>query len=93
MTKRIPAMTARKNFGELLEGVFYKGDEVIVERAGKPTDVLTPIRQYQKLECHRSDAEAKMEQLWASVTTVPDQETAEREILEETEAVRHGSQG
>jgi len=93
MTKRIPAMTARKNFGELLEGVFYKGDEVIIERAGKPMGVLIPIVQYQKLERQRSDAEAKMEQLWASVPTMLDQETAEREILEETEAVRHGSQG
>ena len=38
MAKRIPAMTARENFGELLEEVFYKGDEVVVERTEKPME-------------------------------------------------------
>lgn len=91
MTKRIPAMTARKNFGELLEGVFYKGDEVIVERAGKPMGVLIPMAQYQKLERQRTEAQAKLEQLWAAIPTVQDKEAAEREILEEVEVVRHGN--
>ena len=43
MAKRIPAVTARENFGELLEGVFYKGDEVIFEHAGKQMGVLIPM--------------------------------------------------
>lgn len=90
MTKRIPAMTARKNFGELLEGVFYKGDEVIVERAGKPMGVLIPMGQYQKLERQRTEALANMEMLWTSVPATDDIEAAEREISEETQAVRHG---
>ena len=38
MAKRIPAMTARENFGELLEEVFYKGDEVVIERTEKPME-------------------------------------------------------
>lgn len=90
MTKRIPAMTARKNFGELLEGVFYKGDEFIVERAGKPMDVLIPMGQYQKLERQRTEALAKMETLWASVPATDDTQAVEREILEETQTVRYG---
>jgi hypothetical protein len=35
MTKPINSMTARKNLGELLEGVYCWGDEVIVARAGR----------------------------------------------------------
>ncbi len=90
MTKRIPAMTARKNFGELLENVYHRGDEIIVERAGKPMGVLIPMAQYQKLERQRTDAIAKIEQLWASGVKMEDLAAAEQEILEETEAVRHG---
>ena len=92
MTKLIPGMTARKNFGELLGGIFYKGDEVIVERAGKPMGVLIPMGQYQKLERQRTCAQAKKEHLWAAIPAVQDKETAERKILKEVEAVRHGNQ-
>lgn len=88
VTKRIPAMTARKNFGEILESVFYRGDEVIVERAGKPMGVLIPMAQYRKLERQRADALATMERLWASAPVVEDIAAAEQEILEEAESVR-----
>lgn len=102
MIKRIPAMTARKNFGELLESVFYRGDEVVVERAGKAMGVLIPMEQYQKLEQQRTEALARMEALWAGAPAEADQATtnqaetdqaaAEQDILEETQAVRHGAQ-
>jgi prevent-host-death family protein len=88
MTKRIPAMTARKNFGELLESVYRRGDEIIIERAGKPMGVFIPMSQYQRLERQRTDALEKMEQLWVSVSPTEDSRKAEQEILEETEAVR-----
>ena len=96
MIKRIPAMTARKNFGELLESVFYRGDEVVVERAGKAMGVLIPMEQYQKLEQQRTEALARMEALWASAPATTnqaeaDQAAAEQDILEETQAVRHGA--
>lgn len=89
MTKRVAAMTVRKNFGELLESVFHKGDEIIVERAGKPMGVLIPMAQYQKLERQRAEALAKMEQLWASIPAADDA-AAEQEIADEAEIVRHG---
>ena len=34
--KIISAYTARVNFGELLNEVYYKGEEIVVERKGKP---------------------------------------------------------
>ena len=92
MTKRIPAMTARKNFGELLENVFYRGDEVVVERAGKAMGVFIPMEQYQKLEQQRTEASARMEALWENSPAVEDQAEAERDILEEVQAVRQGAQ-
>ena len=46
MEKTISALKARQNLGEILEGVYYKGDQYIVERAGKPMAVVVPISQY-----------------------------------------------
>ena len=90
MTKSVAAMTARKNFGEILESVFYRNDEVIIERAGKPMGVLIPMAQYRKLERQRAEALAKIEQLWTEMPPMGDVADAERDILAETHAVRHG---
>ena len=90
MTKSIPAMAVRKNFGEILESVYYRNDEVIIERAGKPMGVLIPMALYHKLERQRAEALAKIEQLWAEMPQTADVANAEQEILTETLAVRQG---
>jgi prevent-host-death family protein len=91
MAKRVNAMAARKNLGELLEGVFYRGDEVIVERAGKPMGVIIPIAQYERIERSRAETLAKIEAQWSSMPPTVDLRAAELEIALEAEAVRHGS--
>jgi prevent-host-death family protein len=91
MTKRISAMTARKNLGELLESVYYRGDEIIVERAGKPMGVLIPLSEYKKIERQRAEALAKLEGVWARMPQSEDTGAAEEEIREETEKVRHST--
>jgi prevent-host-death family protein len=48
MEKTISALDARKRLGQLLEEVFYQGNQFIVERAGKPMAVVIPISQYQQ---------------------------------------------
>jgi len=47
MRKTLSAVEARKKFGEVLEGVYYRGDEVIIERAGKPMAVVVPMARYE----------------------------------------------
>ena len=46
-------MEARKRLGELLESVYYRGDEVVIERAGKVMGVVIPARRYEALERDR----------------------------------------
>ena len=41
--KAVTAMEARKNFGKMLEEVHYKGDQFVIERAGRPMAVLIPV--------------------------------------------------
>jgi prevent-host-death family protein len=41
--KKVTAVKARKNLGQLLEEVYYRGDQYIIERAGKPMAAIVPV--------------------------------------------------
>lgn len=43
MAKSVTAMEARKNFGNLLDQVALREEEVIIERAGKPLARLVNV--------------------------------------------------
>jgi len=51
--RTVSALDARRRLGEVLEGVFYRGDEVVIERAGKPMAVVIPADRYEALERSR----------------------------------------
>jgi len=48
--KTISAYKARTNFGELLNEVYYKGEEVVVERKGKPMVKITKVKTKKRKE-------------------------------------------
>ena len=73
MKRILSAMEARRKFGEMLEDV-RRGDEVIIERAGRVMGVLIPPERYSMIERDR-------EQFWEMVSEarerfkdVPDEE-------------------
>ena len=43
MVKTVTALQARHNLGELLEGAFHRGDQFVIERAGKPMAAVVPL--------------------------------------------------
>jgi prevent-host-death family protein len=51
--RTLSAMEARRKFGEMLEDV-RRGDEVIIERAGKVMGVLIPPERYGVIEQNRA---------------------------------------
>lgn len=53
MVKNISALAARKNFGQLLEEAYYRGDNIIIERAGKPMAVLVSVSDFETLRRHK----------------------------------------
>ena len=65
MKRTVSAMEARKRFGELLEGVFYRGDEVVIERAGKVMAVLIPKERYRALQEDWQESIAELRELTA----------------------------
>ena len=51
--KKITAMKARQNLGEVLEEVYYKGDQYVIERAGKPMAAIVPVAQLEAWQAQR----------------------------------------
>ena len=89
MKRTLTAMEARRKFGEMLEDV-RRGDEVMIERAGKVMGVLIPPERYAVIEQHR-------ERLWKTVDLIRDgfrdltDDEVERLVDEEVRAVRRKS--
>jgi prevent-host-death family protein len=87
MKRTVSAVEARKRLGEILESVYYRGDEVIIERAGKPMAVVIPSSRYESLQRQRRrflDVIAELEEQ----SKTPEEKAIEREIEEAIQEVR-----
>ena len=87
MVKKINALKARQQLGELLEGVYYKGDQYIIERAGKPMAAVVPLWQLEEWQQRRAEFFAKVEALWEKNKDAAP-EVIEQEIEEAVRMVR-----
>ena len=56
--KIINAGKARVNFGQMLDEVYYKGDQFIIERAGKPMAAVVPVWQLEELQKQHGQSQA-----------------------------------
>jgi prevent-host-death family protein len=50
MYKTISALKVRQNLGQVMNEVALRGDEYIIERAGKPLVAMIPMERYQSLQ-------------------------------------------
>jgi len=48
MRKTVNAVKARGNLGQILEEVYYRGDQYVIERSGKPMAAVVPVEQYEQ---------------------------------------------
>jgi prevent-host-death family protein len=85
MKRTVSAGEARQRLGELLEGV-SRGDEVVIERAGKPMAVVVPMERYAAMNRSRDRLFELIEQAQAHSGLSP--EEGERLVEEEIAAVR-----
>ena len=74
MRKVVSALKIRKNLGQLLEEVYYKGDELIVERAGKEMAVLIPFEEYKRIMVEREKKFAAVKRVQEKLQGVPEKE-------------------
>ncbi len=78
MLKTVNALKARQNFRQLVEEVYFKGDQFIIEQGGKPLAAVVPI---WKLE------ERYVRKVWHSNAKVQPI-VMERKVEEAVRAVR-----
>lgn len=91
MKRTVSAGEARQRLGELLEGV-SRGDEVVIERAGKPMGVVVSMARYEALERRRARFFELIDQAQQHNRDVPPEELArevELAIAEVRKAAKH----
>ena len=89
MKRKVSAVEARSRLGEILEGVYYRGDEVVIERAGKAMAVVIPAERYEALERGRERLFELIEKVQERKKDVP-YEVIEREVAAALSEVRKG---
>ena len=89
MKRTLSAVEARKHLGEILEGVYYRGDEVVIERAGKPMAAVIPPDRYRAMEQERERMIELLERTQERNKDVP-YEVIEREVEQAIREVREG---
>ena len=69
MYKTISALKVRQNLGQVMNEVSLRGDEYIVERAGKPLVAIIPIEKYQSMEKELEGFFEGLEEMRANLKT------------------------
>src|SRR5208283_2738599 len=74
MLKKISAMKARQNLGQVMNEVALRGDDFVVERAGKPLVAIIPMEKYRKLQGYLDEFREEVESFQQSVKDVDPKE-------------------
>ena len=87
MLKKISAMKARQNLGQIMNEVSLKGDDYIIERAGKPLVAVVSMEKFQTLQKDKDAAMSALEQIWQKMKD-EDPKAVKRTIKEAVKAAR-----
>ena len=60
-------MKARQNFGQVMNEVSLKGDDYIIERAGKPLVAIVSMEKYQILQKERENTLQALDKVWGKM--------------------------
>jgi prevent-host-death family protein len=93
MAKRMSAKDARSKFSDLLGSVNYGGEEVIVERSGRPVAAVIPVPVYERLVAERQTRFEVIERVRSRVpkTSLEAIETDVREAVSKVRSRRAAS--
>ena len=80
-------MKARQNLGQVMNEVSLKGDDYVIERAGKPIVAIVSMEKYQILQREREEALRALGKVWGKM------KGGKQEVVERTigEAVKSAS--
>ena len=87
MIRKVNALKVRKNLGQLLEEVYYKGDQYVIERAGRPMAAVVPVWQLKEWRERRTRFFGMVDELRSKGKKLKP-EVVEREVADAVRAVR-----
>ena len=87
MVRKINALKVRQNLGQLLEEVYYKGDQYVIERAGRPMAAVVPVRQLKEWQGRRARFFRMVDDLRSTARKIKPT-VVEREVADAVRAVR-----
>jgi len=88
VVRKVNALKARQQLGQLLEEVYYRGDQYIIERAGKPMAAVVPVWFLDAWQQRRDQFFAMIANVHARNAEVPP-DVIEHEVTEAVQHVRH----
>ena len=62
--RSVDSVVLRKNLGQYVNEAYYRGDEFIIKRAGKPVAALVPLVDLEKLTAIREAGFKALQDLW-----------------------------
>lgn len=86
MRKTVNAMKARGKLGQILEEVYYRGDQYVIERAGKPMAAVVPVEQYDQWRKERAAFFELVDEIRAENVKVPS-----ARVMEEVAAAKRAA--
>ena len=87
MVKKVNSLKARRELGRLLEEVFYKGDQYVIERASRPMAAVVLVWQLEERAKRRERFFGMVEEVWQRTKRLKP-EVVEREVKQAIQAVR-----
>ncbi len=87
MIREAPAMTVRRNLGELLNEIQYRRDSVLITKGGKPVAALIDVELFERIRLLEAEFDRLASELAERYSEV-DQATTEAEVNAAVRAVR-----
>ena len=79
MIKEATAMTVRQNLGELLNGIQYGHDQIVITKGGKPVAAMVDTALFDKIRLLKKEFNRLTDEL-ASAYQGMDENVAQKEI-------------
>ncbi len=87
MVKSVDAVVLRKNLGQYVNEAYYRGDEFVIKRSGRPVAALVPLADLEKLASLKAQGFKVLQALWARQRRTP-LATVEKDIEEAVREIR-----
>ncbi len=87
MARHVSSREARNRFADIMGSVRYGGEEVIVERSGRPMAAVIPVDTYERLVAERRTRFEVLDQVRSQLPDVGPEEI-ERDVTQAIDELR-----